>query len=390
MSVKINCLNPIAKCGMELLPDTYEVTDNFADADAVLVRSASMHDLELSDNLLAVARAGAGVNNIPLDKCAEKGIVVFNTPGANANGVKELVVAALLMASRDLVGGYNWVKDNAAEADTDIAKMVEKQKKNYAGNEILGKKLGVIGLGAIGAKVANVALKLGMQVYGYDPYVSVDAAWGLSKDVKHITNVEDIYRDCDYITVHVPALDSTKGMINADAFALMKDGVKILNFARDVLVNDEDMKAALDSGKVAKYMTDFPNPAIAGYKNVVAFPHLGASTAESEDNCAVMACKEIKAYINDGNIKNSVNYPNVNMGQCSDVARVTICHKNIPNMLTQFTGVFSKKGGNVSGMISKAKGDYAYSILDIGVEPTADDIAELSAIEGVVKVRVIK
>ena len=358
MSVKINCLNPIAKCGMELLPDTYEVTDNFADADAVLVRSASMHDLELSDNLLAVARAGAGVNNIPLDKCAEKGIVVFNTPGANANGVKELVVAALLMASRDLVGGYNWVKDNAA--------------------------------GAIGAKVANVALKLGMQVYGYDPYVSVDAAWGLSKDVKHITNVEDIYRDCDYITVHVPALDSTKGMINADAFALMKDGVKILNFARDVLVNDEDMKAALDSGKVAKYMTDFPNPAIAGYKNVVAFPHLGASTAESEDNCAVMACKEIKAYINDGNIKNSVNYPNVNMGQCSDVARVTICHKNIPNMLTQFTGVFSKKGGNVSGMISKAKGDYAYSILDIGVEPTADDIAELSAIEGVVKVRVIK
>ena len=308
MSVKINCLNPIAKCGMELLPDTYEVTDNFADADAVLVRSASMHDLELSDNLLAVARAGAGVNNIPLDKCAEKGIVVFNTPGANANGVKELVVAA----------------------------------------------------------------------------------WGLSKDVKHITNVEDIYRDCDYITVHVPALDSTKGMINADAFALMKDGVKILNFARDVLVNDEDMKAALDSGKVAKYMTDFPNPAIAGYKNVVAFPHLGASTAESEDNCAVMACKEIKAYINDGNIKNSVNYPNVNMGQCSDVARVTICHKNIPNMLTQFTGVFSKKGGNVSGMISKAKGDYAYSILDIGVEPTADDIAELSAIEGVVKVRVIK
>ena len=347
MSVKINCLNPIAACGMELLPDTYEVTDNFAEADAVLVRSASMHDLELSDSLLAVARAGAGVNNIPLDKCAEKGIVVFNTPGANANGVKELVVAALLMASRDLVGGYNWVKDNAAEAD--IAKMVEKQKKNYAGNEILGKKLGVIGLGAIGAKVANVALKLGMQVYGYDPYVSVDAAWGLSKDVKHITNVEDIYRDCDYITVHVPALDSTKGMINADAFAMMKDGVKILNFARDVLVNDEDMKAALDSGKVAKYMTDFPNPAIAGYKNVVAFPHLGASTAESEDNCAVMACKEIKAYINNGNIKNSVNYPNVNMGECSDVARVTICHKNIPNMLTQFTGVFSKKGGNVSG-----------------------------------------
>ena len=383
-----HCLNPIAEKGLGLFDEEYKKSEDLQECDAVLVRSAKMHDMELPESVKVIARAGAGVNNIPLDKCAEKGIVVFNTPGANANGVKELVVAALLMASRDLVGGYNWVKDNAAEAD--IAKMVEKQKKNYAGNEILGKKLGVIGLGAIGAKVANVALKRGMQVYGYDPYVSVDAAWGLSKDVKHITNVEDTYRDCDYITVHVPALDSTKGMINADAFALMKDGVKILNFARDVLVNDEDMKAALDSGKVAKYMTDFPNPAIAGYKNVVAFPHLGASTAESEDNCAVMACKEIKAYINDGNIKNSVNYPNVNMGQCSDVARVTICHKNIPNMLTQFTGVFSKKGGNVSGMISKAKGDYAYSILDIGVEPTADDIAELSAIEGVVKVRVIK
>jgi D-3-phosphoglycerate dehydrogenase len=388
MAVKINCLNPIASCGMELLPDTYELTDNYADADAVLVRSASMHDLELSDKLLAVARAGAGVNNIPLEECAKKGIVVFNTPGANANGVKELVIAALLMSSRDLVGGCNWVSENADNAD--IAKMVEKQKKNYAGNEILGKKLGVIGLGAIGAKVANIAVRLGMEVYGYDPYVSVDAAWGLSKDVKHIKNVEDIYKSCDYITVHVPALDSTKGMLNAEAFGMMKDGVKILNFARDILVNDEDIKAALDSGKVAKYMTDFPNPAIAGYKNVVAFPHLGASTAESEDNCAIMACKEIKSYIEDGNIKNSVNYPNVNMGKRTDAARVTICHKNIPNMLTQFTGVFSKKGENVAGMISKAKGDFAYSILDIDAVPSDEDIAEISAIEGVVKVRVIK
>ena len=386
--VNVNCLNNIASVGLDLFSDDYNTESSFEDAQAVLVRSAKMHDMELGDNLLAIARAGAGVNNIPLDKCAESGIVVFNTPGANANAVKEQVLAAMLLASRDLIGGNEWVKAN--KDDADIAKATEKAKKAFAGQEIKGKKLGVIGLGAIGQLVANAAIALGMEVYGYDPYVSVDAAWGLSKDVKHITNVEDIYRDCDYITVHVPALDSTKGMINADAFALMKDGVKILNFARDVLVNDEDMKAALDSGKVAKYMTDFPNPAIAGYKNVVAFPHLGASTAESEDNCAVMACKEIKAYINDGNIKNSVNYPNVNMGQCSDVARVTICHKNIPNMLTQFTGVFSKKGGNVSGMISKAKGDYAYSILDIGVEPTADDIAELSAIEGVVKVRVIK
>lgn len=388
MAVKVNCLNPIAACGMELLPDTYEITDNYADADAVLVRSASMHDLELSDKLLAVARAGAGVNNIPLDKCAEKGIVVFNTPGANANGVKELVVAALLMASRDLVGGYNWVMENAA--DPDIAKKVEKQKKNYAGNEIAGKKLGVIGLGAIGAKVANIAVRLGMEVYGYDPYVSVDAAWGLSKYVKHITNVEDIYKECDYITVHVPALDSTKGMINAGAFALMKDGVKILNFARDVLVNENDIKAAIESGKVAKYMTDFPNPKIAGFKNVVALPHLGASTEESEDNCAIMACKEIKDFIDNGNIKNSVNYPNVNMGVCTDVARITICHKNIPNMLTQFTSVFSKKGGNVSGMISQARGDYAYSILDSDAAPTAEDVAALEAIDGVVKVRVIK
>ncbi len=388
MAVKVNCLNPIAACGMELLPDTYEITDNYADADAVLVRSASMHDLELSDKLLAVARAGAGVNNIPLDKCAEKGIVVFNTPGANANGVKELVVAALLMASRDLVGGYNWVMENAA--DPDIAKKVEKQKKNYAGNEIAGKKLGVIGLGAIGAKVANIAVRLGMEVYGYDPYVSVDAAWGLSKYVKHITNVEDIYKECDYITVHVPALDSTKGMINAGAFALMKDGVKILNFARDILVNEDDLKVAIESGKVAKYMTDFPNPKIAGFKNVVALPHLGASTEESEDNCAIMACKEIKDFIDNGNIKNSVNYPNVNMGVCTDVARITICHKNIPNMLTQFTSVFSKKGGNVSGMISQARGDYAYSILDADAAPTAEDVAALEAIDGVVKVRVIK
>ena len=387
MAVKVNCLNPIAACGMELLPDTYEITDNYADADAVLVRSASMHDLELSDKLLAVARAGAGVNNIPLDKCAEKGIVVFNTPGANANGVKELVVAALLMASRDLVGGYNWVMENAA--DPDIAKKVEKQKKNYAGNEIAGKKLGVIGLGAIGAKVANIAVRLGMEVYGYDPYVSVDAAWGLSKYVKHITNVEDIYKECDYITVHVPALDSTKGMINAGAFALMKDGVKILNFARDILVNEDDLKAAIESGKVAKYMTDFPNPKIAGFKNVVALPHLGASTEESEDNCAIMACKEIKDFIDNGNIKNSVNYPNVNMGVCTDVARITICHKNIPNMLTQFTSVFSKKGGNVSGMISQARGDYAYSILDIDKVPTEDDINALLAIDGVIKVRAI-
>jgi D-3-phosphoglycerate dehydrogenase len=344
--------------------------------------------LELGDNLAAIARAGAGVNNIPLDSCAEKGIVVFNTPGANANGVKELVVAGLMLASRDLMGGYNWVKENAADAD--IAKKVEKQKKNYAGNEIMGKKLGVIGLGAIGAKVANIAFRLGMEVYGYDPYVSIDAAWSLSRHIKHITNVEDIYKECDYITIHVPALDSTKGMINKEAFAMMKDGVKVLNFARDVLVNEEDMKEALASGKVAAYVTDFPNATIAGVDGVITLPHLGASTAESEDNCAIMAVKEIMDYIEHGNIKNSVNYPACDAGICATAARVCICHKNIPDMLTKFTSVFSKENINIANMVSKSRGDWAYTILD--VESDVDDAAasDLKAVDGVVKVRVIK
>ena len=382
------CLNPIAGVGLDLFSDDYKKVDDLAGADAALVRSAAMHDLDLPESLLAVARAGAGVNNIPLDACAEKGIVVFNTPGANANGVKELVFAGMLYASRDIVGGIDWCLAN--QNDDNIAKTAEKQKKNFAGTEISGKKLGVIGLGAIGVLVANAATHMGMEVYGYDPYISVNAAWNLSRSVKHISNVEDIYKECDYITIHVPLLDSTRKMIDANAIAMMKPTAIVLNFARDLLVDEEAMVDALAAGKIKKYVSDFPNTTTVGAKGCIVTPHLGASTAESEDNCAVMACKEIKAYINDGNIKNSVNYPNVNMGQCSDVARVTICHKNIPNMLTQFTGVFSKKGGNVSGMISKAKGDYAYSILDIGVEPTADDIAELSAIEGVVKVRVIK
>lgn len=385
--INVNCLNNIASVGLDLFSSDYNANAAFEEADAVLVRSAKMHDMELPDNLLAIARAGAGVNNIPLDKCADKGIVVFNTPGANANAVKEHVLAALLLASRDLLGGIKWVEDN--KDDADIAKSAEKAKKAFAGKEIKGKKLGVIGLGAIGQLVANAAISLGMEVYGYDPYLSVNAAWNLSSEVKHIVNVEDIYKECDYITIHVPALPATKGMLNADAFAMMKDGVRILNFARDVLVNDEDIKAALASGKVAKYVTDFPNPAIAGTENVIALPHLGASTEESEDNCAIMACKEITDFMENGNIKNSVNYPNVNMGVCGDTARVTICHKNIPNMLTQFTGVFAKQGGNVSGMISQAKGEYAYSILDIDKVPTEDDINALLAIDGVIKVRAI-
>ena len=388
MSVKINCLNPIAACGMELLPDTYEVTDNFAEADAVLVRSASMHDLELSDSLLAVARAGAGVNNIPLDKCAEKGIVVFNTPGANANGVKELVVAALLMASRDLVGGYNWVKDNAAEAD--ITKMVEKQKKNYAGNEILGKKLGVIGLGAIGAKVANVALKLGMQVYGYDPYISVDTAWKLSREIKHIANVEDIFKECDYITLHVPLLDSTKGMISKDSIAMMKDGVVLLNFSRDLLVDETALIDALETGKVKKYVTDFANPTVAGAKNTLVTPHLGASTAESEDNCACMAVKELRDYLENGNIHNSVNYPNCDMGICGVAGRIAINHKNVVNMISQFATVLGGAGMNISDMTNKSKGDYAYTLIDLETPATQEIIDKLDEIEGVLKVRIIK
>ncbi len=384
---KVNCLNPIAPCGLDLFSDNYEIADSIDGAQAVLVRSASMHDMEIPDSVVAVARAGAGVNNIPLDECANKGIVVFNTPGANANGVKELVVAGLMLASRDLMGGYNWVKENAS--DENIAKAVEKQKKNYAGNEIQGKKLGVIGLGAIGAKVANIAFRLGMEVYGYDPYVSVDAAWSLSRHIKHINNVEDIYKECDYITVHVPALDSTKGMLNRDAFAMMKDGVKILNFARDVLVNDEDMKEALASGKVSRYVTDFPNPAIAGVEHVITLPHLGASTEESEDNCAIMAVKQTVDFIENGNIKNSVNYPACDAGVCDTAARVCICHKNIPDMLTRFTSVFSKENINIANMVSKSRGDWAYTILDVDSNVEDASKAALEAVDGVVKVRVI-
>ena len=384
---KINCLNPIASCGLDLFPDNYEMVDDLNNADAALVRSASMHDIDFLDSLTAIARAGAGVNNIPLEECAKKGIVVFNTPGANANGVKEIVVAGLLLASRDLIGGYNWVKENAADAD--IAKMVEKQKKNYAGNEIYGKKLGVIGLGAIGAKVANIAFRLGMEVYGYDPYVSVDAAWSLSRHIKHIKNVEDIYKECDYITIHVPALESTTGMLNKETFGMMKDGVRILNFSRDILVNEADIKEALASGKVAKYVTDFPNPDIAGVDNVITLPHLGASTAESEDNCAVMAVKQIIDFMENGNIKNSVIYPACEAGTCETAARVCICHKNIPDMLTRFTGVFSKEGINIANMVSKSKGDWAYTILDVESEVNDISKAEIASVEGVVKVRVI-
>ena len=384
----VKCLNPIAKIGTDGFTDAYQFTDDVNDADAVLVRSASMHEIEPSDKLLAVARAGAGVNNIPIEKYAEEGVVVFNTPGANSNGVKELVLAGMLLASRDIIGGSNWVLDN--KDDADIAKTAEKEKKNFAGTEIAGKKLGVIGLGAIGAKVANAATHLGMEVYGYDPYVSIDAAWSLSRSIKHITNVNDIYANCDFITIHVPLLDSTKGMIGAEAISQMKDGVVILNFARDILCDEDAVLAGIESGKIHRYVTDFANPKVAGKAGVICTPHLGASTEESEDNCAVMAVKEIRDFIENGNVVNSVNYPRCEAGVCQTASRITVCHKNIPNMLTQFTGIFAKEGINVPEMVSKSKGDFAYTIIDADAPATDGIVEALKAIEGVVRVRVVK
>ena len=360
---KYTCLNPIADVGLNNLTDEYTKTDDFAEAEAVLVRSAAMHDMEFSDNLCVVARAGAGVNNIPLDKCADKGIVVFNTPGANANGVKELFVTGMLLAARDVVGGIEWAKENADNEN--ISKDMEKAKKQFAGTELMGKKIGVIGLGAIGVLVANVANRMKMDVYGVDPFLSVNNALSLSRDVKIVKSYEEIYKNCDYITIHVPLLEDTKGMLNKEAFDKMKDGVVILNMARDTLVNDDDMKAALESGKVAKYVTDFPNPAVMKMPNVIATPHLGASTAESEDNCAVMAVHELREFLENGNIINSVNYPNCDAGVCNTEGRITVAHKNIPTMLTQFTNVFAEEGINIAHMTNKSRGDYSYCVFDI-------------------------
>lgn len=383
-----NCLNPISTVGLENFTADYEKTEDMNEAEGILVRSASMHEMELPENLLAIARAGAGVNNIPLDACAQKGIVVFNTPGANANGVKELVIAGMLLASRDVVGGIEWVKEN--KADANIAKTAEKAKKNFAGTEIQDKKLGIIGLGAIGVKVANVARHMGMDVYGYDPYVSVDAAWNLSRDVKHVLNVEEIFENCDMITIHVPLLDSTKGMINADAIAKMKDGVILLNFARDLLVDEKAVLDAIKAGKVRRYVSDFPNPTTAGQEGVIVIPHLGASTEESEDNCAKMAVKELMNYLENGNIVNSVNYPNCDMGICSQAGRVAIFHKNITNMISQFTIVLGNKGINITDMTNKSKGEYAYTMFDLESAVSPDIVEQLAAIEGVFRVRVVK
>ena len=382
------CLNPIAAVGLDNLTEDYTKTEDFAQADAVLVRSAAMHDMELSDKLCAIARAGAGVNNIPLDKCAEKGIVVFNTPGANANGVKELLISGMLLAARDIVGGIDWVKANAD--DENISKSMEKAKKNFAGSELKGKKLGVIGLGAIGVLVANAANRLGMDVYGVDPFLSVKNALTLSRDITVCKSYDELYKTCDYITVHVPYMPETKGLLNKAAFDQMKDGVVVLNFARDLLVNDDDMKEALESGKVAKYVTDFPNPAVVKMPNVIATPHLGASTEESEDNCAIMAVEEIRDFMENGNIRNPVNSPACDAGVCETKGRITVAHKNIPNMLTQFTNVFSSEGINIAHMTNKSRGDYSYCIFDIDSDSTETFAEKLSAIDGVLKVRIIK
>ncbi len=390
---RYKCLNPIAAIGLDKFNDNYKATENVEEADAILVRSAQMHEMELPKSLLAVARAGAGVNNIPLDRCAEQGIVVFNTPGANANGVKELVLAGMLLASRDIVGGIGWVK--TVKDDPDVAKLVEKGKSKFAGKEIKGKKLGVIGLGAIGVLVANAAVNLGMEVYGCDPFISIDNAWTLSKEVIHVKTREEIYANCDFITVHTPLVKNddpdinTAKMINESAIRKMKDGVVVLNFARDLLVDDEAMEAALKSGKVAKYVTDFPNPKSANMEGVIAIPHLGASTEESEDNCAVMAVNEIRDYLENGNIKNSVNYPALDAGICATESRVTVLHKNIPNMLTQFTGTFSALNINIENMVNKSRGDYAYTVLDIVGSVSEENIKTLEAIDGVLKVRVL-
>lgn len=385
---KYHCLNPISQVGLEKFSDQYEKTEKVEEADGILVRSAAMHDMELPEGLLAIARAGAGVNNIPLDKCAEKGIVVFNTPGANANGVKELVIAGMLLASRDVVGGIEWVKEN--KADENIGKTVEKAKKNFAGTEIAGKKLGIIGLGAIGVRVANVAKYLGMEVYGYDPYVSVDAAWNLSWDVKHVLHVEEIYQECDIITIHVPLMDATKGMIGKEALDQMRDGVILLNFARDLLVDEKAVLESIKAGKVRKYVSDFPNPVTAGQEGCIVIPHLGASTEESEDNCAVMAVKQMKDYLENGNITNSVNYPRCDMGVCEQAGRVAIFHKNIANMITKFSACFGDNNINISDMTNKSRGEVAYTMLDIETPASKEIIEKLQSINGVFRVRVVK
>ena len=385
---KVHYLNKISPKGTQLWTDQYQPTDDISQAEGILVRSASMHDIAIPENLMAIARAGAGVNNIPLTTCADQGIVVFNTPGANANSVMELALCGMLLACRDIVGGINWVQ--SIKDSPDVAKLVEKGKSQFAGHEIRGKKLGVIGLGAIGGPLANAARRLGMQVYGCDPFISIDAAWHLDSHVNRVKSREEIYANCDIITLHVPLLEDTKKMINAEAIAKMKDGVIILNFARDLLVDDDAMAEALRIGKVARYVTDFPNPKTAQMSGCIAIPHLGASTEESEDNCAMMAVRQVMDYLENGNIVNSVNFPNCDMGICTTAGRIAILHKNIPNSLSQFTSAISSENINIAGLMNKSRGDYAYTMLDLDHTPSANAVEELKKIDGVLRVRIIK
>lgn len=384
---KIKTYNKISKSGLEVFDDKYTIGDEVENADGAIVRSAALHDTEFPDSLKAIARAGAGTNNIPIDRCSEQGIVVFNTPGANANAVKELVIAGLLISSRRVISAIDWAKTLKGKGD-EVGKLVEKGKSAFAGPEIKGKKIGVIGLGAIGVMVANAANHLGMTVLGYDPYLSVNSAWNLTHNAIHIYDIKEIFEQCDYITVHVPLTPNTKNLINAEAIAKMKSGVRILNFSRDALVNSGDIKTALESGKVAAYVTDFPTDDILDVDGVIAIPHLGASTPESEDNCAAMAAKELIDYIENGNIVNSVNLPEITMPRSGE-SRVCVIHKNIPNMLTSITGIFAENNVNIENMLNKSRGDYAYTMLDI-CSPETENVSEkIAAIDGVIKVRVI-
>ena len=385
---KVHYLNKISDKGTALWTEDYELGAAAENADAVLVRSASMHEMEMPAGLLAIARAGAGVNNIPLTTCADQGIVVFNTPGANANSVMELALCGMLLSCRDIVAGINWVQ--TVKDSPDVAKLVEKGKSQFAGHEIRDKKLGVIGLGAIGGPLANAARRLGMQVYGCDPFISIDAAWHLDSHVNRVKSRDEIYAQCDIITLHVPLLDDTRKMINAEAISKMKDGVIILNFARDLLVDDDAMAEALRSGKVKCYVTDFPNEKTANMPGCIAIPHLGASTEESEDNCAKMAVRQVMDYLENGNIINSVNFPNCDMGICTTAGRITILHKNIPNSLSRFTAAMASENINIDGLMNKSRGDYAYTMLDLDHTPSAHAVEELKKIDGVLRVRIIK
>ncbi len=385
---RIHNLNNISPKGTALWTENYTLTDDPQQADAILVRSANMHDMPLPPSLLAVSRAGAGVNNIPLTACAEAGIVVFNTPGANANSVMELSLCGMLLSSRDVVGGINWVQ--SIKDTPDVAKQVEKGKQRFAGHEIRGKSLGVIGLGAVGGPLANAAHKLGMTVYGCDPYISIDAAWHLDSSIIRVNTREEIYDKCDIISLHTPLLDSTRQMINAEALSKMRDGVIVLNFARDLLVDDEAMAQALASGKVSRYVTDFPNEKTASMPGCIAIPHLGASTQESEDNCAKMAVREVMDYLENGNIRNSVNYPNCEMGVCTTQGRITILHRNIPGSLGRFTAAIAGENINIAGLTNKSRGEYAYTMLDLDHHPSEQVVDQLRKIEGVLRVRVIK